>query len=86
MEAEPFNPELAIARYRELEALLNLELLNRSDWQEQRARGEYGWLRKSRHFLAQEKLMTEADRNGYSIVDYEDENGNPIYGIEKKEE
>lgn len=85
-EQKPFDPTLAIARYRELEALLNLELLKREDWQQKRAQGDTSFLLDSPLFAEQNRIMEEADRAGYWIVDAEDENGNPIYGIEPKED
>lgn len=84
--AEPFNPTMALARYRELEALLNLELANRPDWQKMRQQGDTSFLLDSGYFAKQNRLMEEIERQGYTIVDYEDENGNPIYGIEPMEE
>ena len=83
--AETFDPTLAIARYRELEALLNLELLRNTRWQEMRAQGDTSFLRESPLFAEQEQLMEEAERNGYAIVWSEDENEKPLYGIEPLE-
>jgi hypothetical protein len=79
---EPFNPTMAIARYRELEALLNLELLKNLEWQERRARGDTSFLLDSPYFAEQNRLMEEVERHGYSIVDYEDdETGDTIYAL-----
>jgi len=44
------------------------------------------WLHLSKHFQAQEVLIQEIEANGYEIVDYEDDNGDPIYTIEKQGE
>lgn len=81
-----FNPTEALARYRELEGLLNLELLNNPEWQAMREREDTSFLLASPHFRAQEQLLQEIDENGYTIIDSEDENENPIYEIEPLEE
>lgn len=83
---EPFNPEMALARYRELEALMNLEIINNPHWQVRRAAGDTSFLRESKNFAAQDALLEEIERNGYTITDREDEQGNPIYEIEPLEE
>lgn len=81
-----FHPELALARYRELEALLRLELLCHPDWQEQRAQGNYEWLRTNTYFIEQAILLNIITQNGYAIVDCEDEEtGNTITKIVKQE-
>lgn len=85
-QEEPFNPTMAIARYRELEAMLNLELLNNPRWQEMRANGDTSFLLDSGYFAEQNRLMEEVERHGYTIVDYEDENGDPIWEIRQKDE
>jgi hypothetical protein len=81
-----FNPTEALARYRELEALLNLELINNQQWQAMRAEGDTSFLQTSRHFQAQERLLKEIDENGYTLIDSEDEDENPVYEIEPLEE
>lgn len=81
-----FNPTEALARYRELEGLLNLELINNPIWQAMRAQGETRFLQTSRHFQAQEWLIKEMEENGYTLIDLEDENENPVYEIEPLEE
>jgi hypothetical protein len=81
-----FNPTEALARYRELEALLNLELINTPKWQAMRAQGDTSFLQTSRHFQAQEQLSREIEENGYTLIDSEDENENPVYEIEPLEE
>jgi len=80
-----FNPTLAIARYRELESLLNLELLHNPRWQAMREQGDTSFLQDSGHFAEQNRLAEEIERNGYTIVDSEDEAGNTVYGIETLE-
>ena len=81
-----FDPTQALARYRELEALLNLELINNPVWQRMRAQGDTSFLRESRHFQAQEKLSDEIEANGYTLIDSEDEQENTVYEIEPLEE
>lgn len=81
-----FNPTEALARYRELEGLLNLELINTPKWQALRAQGDTSFLLTSRHFQAQEQLLKEIEENGYGIIDSEDEDENPVYEIEPLEE
>jgi hypothetical protein len=81
-----FNPTEALARYRELEGLLNLELINNPKWQAMRAQGDTSFILTSRHHQAQEQLLEEIEKNGYTIIDSEDENENPVYEIEPLEE
>ena len=83
MTEQTFNPDHALIRYRELEALLNLELITRDDWQRARAAGDMRWLQLSKHFQAQEALCQEIEAHGYEINAYEDDDENPIYVIEK---
>ncbi len=82
MTDTPFDPTLAIARYRELDALLFLQLLNRPDWQARRTHGDTSFLLDSPIFAEQNRIMEEADRHGYAIIDSEDERGHTIYEIE----
>ena len=84
-EQEEFNPTMALASFRELEALMNLELACKPEWQEMRAKGNTSFLLDSRYFAEQNRLTEEIERHGYTIVDYEDENENPIYAIEPME-
>lgn len=85
-KSEPFDPTMALARYRELEALMNLELAQKPEWQEMRARGDTSFLLDSRYFAEQNRLEEEIERHGYTIVSADDESGNPIYEIEPLEE
>lgn len=85
MTEDTFNPTMALAHYRELEALMNLAIINNLEWQERRANGDTSFLLQNKHFIEQNKLMEEIDRQGYILVNYEDENGDPIYAIEPKE-
>jgi hypothetical protein len=84
-----FDPTAALARYRELEGLLNLELFQNPRWQAMRAQGDTSFLLTSRYFQEQERLVQEIDANGYSLFDSEDlegESEHPIYEIEPLEE
>lgn len=80
-----FDPTEALARYRELESLLNLELISKPQWQAMRRKGDTSFLLASRHFQEQERLSIEIEENGYTILLSEDKNENPVYEIEPLE-
>lgn len=84
-KSKDFDPTQALARYRELEGLLNLELINNPKWQKMRAQGDTSFLLTSRYFQAQVQLMREIEENGYTIIDTDDDNEHPIYEIEPLE-
>jgi hypothetical protein len=81
-----FNLTNALARYRELEGLPNLEIINNPVWQARRAQGDTHFLLDSRYFQEQEQLAREIEANGYTILELEDEEENPIYEIEPLEQ
>lgn len=89
MTEQQFEPFLALARYQELEVLLNLELINRPDWQERRTQGDTTFLLESKYFQEQNQLLEVIASNGYDIIDHGDDEApeyKPVYGIEKSEE
>jgi len=55
MTEKTFDPQEAIIRWRGLEALLNLELLTRDDWQRAREMGDPRWMLTSKYFQEQER-------------------------------
>jgi hypothetical protein len=82
-DTEPFDPTMALARFRELEALINLELVTNPEWQRMRTRGDTSFLLDSGHFAEQNRLTENIERHGYTIVDqYDEVTGDPIYSIE----
>lgn len=87
MEEQAFNPDFALARYRELEALLNLELAKHPEWQRRREQDDYEWLRTHPYFIEQEQVADSLADHGYDITfDEDDVTGKPIYELLKMED